>query len=455
MTVEGSVTTSSLSGGNRLGGALGFAWLGLGALTVAVLTWLAVAGAPAPRDRITLALGPLPPVASTPAEAQSQPPAATESVAPEQPPPPAPAASETQKAEAPKPEPPRPEPPTPTGPPAQIAQLPKAAPMRETAPAPLPPPSPAKGPPQTLTLKLPPAGNTGNTVIAPLAGTSLGTMPNAQLPVPAPRPQAVMLDPALIERGANGPLPKIGPDGRQPWQVYARSVDPGERRPRIAIVVSDLGHHAAVTREAIQRLPGAVTLAFSPYADHLDEWIAEARAGGHEVLLAVPMEPLGLSEADLGPHTLLTSLSPQANTERLEWMLGRATGYVGVTNHMGSRFTASPEALRPVLMELKRRGLMFLDSRSTGRTAGMAIAADLNMPRTINDRFIDNQASRTNIDLRLAELESLARETGVAIGIGFPYPVTLERVSNWTPLLEGKGIALVPITAVANLQKAR
>lgn len=259
-------------------------------------------------------------------------------------------------------------------------------------------------------------------------------------------------DPALVSPGPFGPLPVIAPDGRQPWQVYARPFDSADSRPRIAVLIGDLGFSVSATNAAIDRLPDGVTLAFAPYADDLQNWIGKARLNGHEVMLQLPMEPLDYPTNDPGPRALLTSLAAADNIKRLEWMLGRFTGYVGVTNYMGSKFTTSASDMRPVLEALRSRGLLFVDSRSSQRSVASGLAKDLRMPFAVNSRFIDNEASRISIDARLEELERIARESGSALGIGYPYPVTIERVANWAAALEKKGLVLAPVSAVVQQQ---
>lgn len=251
------------------------------------------------------------------------------------------------------------------------------------------------------------------------------------------------------------PAPPGAPDGQgglATWQKYATPFDVNDPRPRIGIVILDLGLSSAATEAALQGLPPAVTLAFSPYAENLANWLNLARASGHEALLGLPMEPANFPARDPGPRTLLTSLSPRENLDRLDWVLSRVSGYVGVTNNMGSRFTASAEALRPVLTTLRDRGLIFVDARTTPRSVAASLATSLGLPRAINDRLIDQQAARAGIDAMLADVEKVARETGSAVAMGQPYPVTFERLAAWLPTLEGKGIALAPITALLNRQ---
>lgn len=259
-------------------------------------------------------------------------------------------------------------------------------------------------------------------------------------------------DPGLTEKSGLGLLPVIGDDGRKPWLVYARGFDERDRRPRIALVIVGLGLSEASTQAAIQRLPGAVTLAFAPYAKTLDRWIPLARAAGHEVLLTLPMEPDNFPADDPGPHTLLTSLAPAENLKRLRWVLSRTSGYVGVINDMGARFTTSSRHLDPVLGELKRRGLMFVDSGASLRSVAARMATRIGLARAINNRFIDVKASREAIDQRLSEIERIARTSGHALGVGTPYPVTFERVGRWLRGFEKKGLILVPVSAVANKQ---
>ncbi len=263
-------------------------------------------------------------------------------------------------------------------------------------------------------------------------------------------------DPALIEPSPLGPLPKIDAAGREPWKVYARPTKRGDDRPKVAVILSGLGLSSAATDAAIQGLPGEVTLAFQPFADNIQQWIRLSRAAGHEVLLNLPMEPVDFPANDPGPRALFVSLSPEENQDRLRWALSRVSGYVGVVNHMGSRFTVSREAMQPILAELKARGLLFVDARSAARSVATVLASEMQVPRAINDRFLDNrEVSRVTVDAQLAEVEEIARETGVSIAIGQAFPVTIERIREWSDTLSAKGIALVPISAVVDRQPDR
>lgn len=263
-------------------------------------------------------------------------------------------------------------------------------------------------------------------------------------------------DPALTEEGPFGPMPAISADGRPAWQAYSRPSPGDEKAGRIAVVIGNLGLADTVTERAINDLPPDITLSFAPYADNVASWVARARAAGHEVLLDLPMEPIDYPKNDPGPKALFTSLGQQQNIERLQWVLSRAAGYVGVTNYMGSRFTTSPEALRPVLEALRDRGLMFLDSRSAARSLATTMASDVNLPRAVNDRFIDVKASRAAIDRRLEELESIAKRDGAAVGIGYPYPVTLDRIEKWAEEIGKRNdLQLAPISAIVGMQADR
>ena len=330
------------------------------------------------------------------------------------------------------------------------AEAPKPAPPKfAEVRMPMPPPPPPAAAPTPVTAAIPPPPPA-----APAAPTPAALPP---LPAPPPRDRSTAQpllpapDPALVETGPHGVLPIIGRDGRQPWRVYGRPFDRADKRPRIAIVLTGLGPSGAATETAINELPGAITLAFDPYSRRLGEWIDRARAAGHEVLLSLPMEPVDYPRQDPGPYTLLTSLTPKENLERLELVLSRVSGYVGVTTMMGGRFTTSQTNLLPVLDELKRRGLMFVDARASEQSVAGALAQSMGLPRVAADDQIDGEASRDAIDRHLEGLEAFARRNGEALGIGFAYPATLERVALWANTLDQKGIALAPASALASL----
>ena len=298
------------------------------------------------------------------------------------------------------------------------------------------------------------------------AATEAPAVPEVAAAPPAPqvavvprnsgRSLAPAPDPGLVESSPQGPLPKIGPDGREPWKVYARPFNGSDKRPRVAIILGGLGLSSAATEAAIQGLPSAVTLAYQPFADNIQQWIRLSRAAGHEVLLNLPMEPVDFPAIDPGPRALFVTLSPEENKDRLRWALSRVSGYVGVMNHMGSRFTISRDAMHPILAELKARGLLFVDARSAARSVATVMASEMQVPRAINDRFLDNrEVSRASVDARLAEVERIAKEAGVSIAIGQAFPVTIERIAEWARTLEDKGIALVPISAVVDRQSDR
>ncbi len=259
--------------------------------------------------------------------------------------------------------------------------------------------------------------------------------------------RALVADPALIEQTDDGPLPRIADDGRTPLAAYAPPVKP-DTHPRIAIVISGLGISAKSTEAAIAGLPPGVTLAFAPYADDVQSWVAHARGLGHEVLLEVPMEPFDFPDSDPGPHTLRSGASEDANIRKLTWSLTRFTGYAGITNLLGDRFLADEDALSPVMMFLARRGLMFFDAGSTTRSAAPGIARAVGTAYVQSVSSIDTIQTGMEIDRRLSDLEARARLTGSAAGTGYLYPVTVERVASWAKGLPGRGFVLVPASAI-------
>jgi len=140
--------------------------------------------------------------------------------------------------------------------------------------------------------------------------------------------------------------------------------------PRVAIVIDDLGNdRAAVARIAGWPFPvaGAVLPALSGSAPAA----RDLESAGKQVLLHLPMEPRRYPEMRPGPGVVLLSQSEEEIARTVEADLESVPGAVGVSNHMGSAATADPRVMRAVARVLARRGLFFVDSRTTGASVSI------------------------------------------------------------------------------------
>jgi uncharacterized protein len=255
------------------------------------------------------------------------------------------------------------------------------------------------------------------------------------------------IDPRLLEKSRYGMIPMVS-DGLKPFTVYAAEADRAKaaKMPVVAIVVGGLGVGAAKTTDAIMKLPAAVTLAFTPYGSDPTKLVERARAQRHEILLQIPMEPFDYPDNDPGPQTLLTTLAPEQNLDRLYWHLSRFQGYAGIANFMGARFVVTDAVMQPLVREAAKRGLGYFDDGSAPRSVAPSLAAAQAMPFARADISIDAVPTAVEIDRALGRLEGLAKERGIAVGIASALPISIERVSVWTKALESRGIMLVPLT---------
>lgn len=262
---------------------------------------------------------------------------------------------------------------------------------------------------------------------------------------------ALIADPALIENSPMGPLPRIADDGRKPMTAYAAPAATGKFR--IAIVVSGLGISARATTAALASLPPGVTLGFAPYAGDVQHWVNQARQFGHEVVLEIPMEPFDFPDSDPGPHTLRAGVDEDSNLQRLTWTLSRFTGYAGVTNLLGQRFLSDSDVLSPAMTYLARRGLYFYDNGAAAQSTAPQVAAATATVFAQSNESLDDIQTALEIDRHLSALEDEARAHGSAIGSGFLYPVTVDRIAAWAKGLHGRGFVLVPVSAIVSQPK--
>jgi polysaccharide deacetylase 2 family uncharacterized protein YibQ len=278
--------------------------------------------------------------------------------------------------------------------------------------------------------------------------------PAARIALPLPPPPAPpMAEPAAPPPAHASPPPAslaaVTPPRAvevPPWRKFAVAVAPaaGDARPQIAIVIDDMGVDRKRSARAAA-LPGPLTLSWLPYSQDVGRQAAAARAAGHEILLHMPMQPLG--HENPGPNALTVDLPPDEVRRRLGADLALLPEAVGLNNHMGSRFTRDPQAMAPVIDEVKRRGLLFLDSRTSAASIGADVAREAGVPYTERDVFLDNEMTVEAVRARLAETELIARRRGIAIAIGHPHEATLEALDPWLRTLAERGFRLIPISA--------
>jgi uncharacterized protein len=268
----------------------------------------------------------------------------------------------------------------------------------------------------------------------------------SKLPIaPAPLPATGTPSPPMAEpdgETVGSSAAKIPPA----WKRFAVTHSPVVGRHMIAVIIDDMGLDQGRTARAMA-LSGPLTLSFLTYARNLRAQTAVARSGGHELMIHLPMEPEN-SDAYAGPKVIKRDLSDDEIRRRLKWAFSRFEGYVGINNHMGSRYTAHTPGMTLVLQEIKRRGLLFIDSRTSGKSVAAAVARDLAVPFAQRHIFLDDDPAADNIAKQLKALEKVAQNQGFSIAIGHPYDTTISALKKWLPTLSPRGFILVPVSAI-------
>ena len=265
----------------------------------------------------------------------------------------------------------------------------------------------------------------------------------AQATAPAP---AVAPPPAPVAAAAPPAAPAL-----PAWRRHAVAVAANDPRPKIAVVIDDMGVMRARTAQAIA-LPGPLTFAWFPFARDLPQQMGEAARRGHEALLHMPMQAHTNSIVQTGPDPLRVDLPAEVNLARLRAAIAAVPGVVGLNNHMGSVATRDPDLMQLVALQVRAHDMLFLDSVVIPHSAALPAAEAAGVPSAARDVFIDNSGNPGVIRGQLAAIEAFSRRHGYAIAIGHPRPHTLAALEEWLPTLAGKGFVLWPIAATVALR---
>jgi polysaccharide deacetylase 2 family uncharacterized protein YibQ len=273
---------------------------------------------------------------------------------------------------------------------------------------------------------------------------------------PSPPPAAKSAGnetPALKKKPTFEIYPKEKPAPRQSLarkDIPASIPKPAPRKalPSVALIIDDLGYDKKIAQKFAQ-LDVTLTFSILPHSPFQKKIARLAQSKGLEIMIHMPMEPVEYPQVNPGPGTLLTSMSPDELISQLDQNLNTLPGVKGINNHMGSRLTSESTQMYQIFSILKKRGLFFIDSRTTAESLCEPSARLLQVPFAQRDVFIDHYIKPDFIRNQIKELIRIAKKNGEAIGIMHPHSTTLRVLQEMMPDLKGQ-VRLVPASKVVH-----
>ncbi len=205
------------------------------------------------------------------------------------------------------------------------------------------------------------------------------------------------------------------------------------------IIIDDLGHNRPAAAPFLE-LDQPVALAFLPMRPHSRDLAREAHEAGKTILLHLPMEPVGYPHVNPGKGAILVGFNPDEIERTITNDLDEFPFAVGINNHMGSKATSDERTMSAVLKVIKKKGLFFIDSRTSIDSVAYRLASGMKMSAGERDVFLDNKRTPEDIDIQAGELLDRAEKRGWAIGIGHPYPETAEALKRLAEEARRRGI---------------
>lgn len=263
----------------------------------------------------------------------------------------------------------------------------------------------------------------------------------------APQPPAPPVKPpAHVERQPEPQPPVAPPEAPEPKPVPETVVKPPVR-PRLAIIIDDMGPDIKKLRELLE-VDGQITIAVMPNMRDSGKISNLASSKGLDVIVHMPMEPRELMEHNPGDGALLVAMSPAEIRAKMESGMKTVPDAIGMNNHMGSRFTEDAGGMREVLSVVKKKDMLFIDSRTTSKSVAGRVARELGVPSADRNVFLDNTRDVEYIKRQLMEAVRQAQKSGKAIAIGHPYPETIKALREAVPALAADGVDVVGISEV-------
>ncbi|PHS72743.1 MAG: hypothetical protein COB22_03950 [Cycloclasticus sp.] len=211
----------------------------------------------------------------------------------------------------------------------------------------------------------------------------------------------------------------------------------------ISIIIDDMGYRLKEGVEAIN-LPAALTYALLPNAPHTEHLSKLARQQGKEIMLHMPMQATLDESPEQG--VLALDMSEKQVVETMKKAFAKVPDAVGMNNHRGSLLTRHPGHMTWVMSEINKKGIFFVDSRTSKKTVAEKVAKEFHVPVLRRDVFLDHEMDIASIERQLQKLIQIAKKQGRAIAIGHPHSVTLSVLNDALPRLKALNIEVVPVS---------
>jgi len=276
------------------------------------------------------------------------------------------------------------------------------------------------------------------------------TAPEKPLPLPEkplPLPEKPLLPPETKKPGIEK-TPATKKPGHKQYSspVIAVPAIPPPKiagKPVVAIIIDDMGADVSEVRK-LMNIGVPLTFSVIPGLHQSREVANVAHNGGYEVMLHIPMEPQGYPQRRMEKNGLLMAYGDKEIGARMEGFMNVIPYAVGANNHMGSRFTEDREKMGVVLNVLKENGMFFIDSMTTPKSVGLAMAREKGLRATARTApFLDNSEDVSAIKVQLASLTKLAVKKGSAVGICHPHRGTIQALTEELPIMRKQGIRFV------------
>jgi len=222
---------------------------------------------------------------------------------------------------------------------------------------------------------------------------------------------------------------------------------------KAVIIIDDMGNQYKPCLPLIKsKYP--ITFSILPNCPFSRRISQEGHEFGHEIILHAPMEAWdnesNLRASKPGNLFLTTEMDNQELANQLEAMINAVPNIIGISNHMGSKFTEDSTKMEVLVRLLKDKSLCFVDSRTSNNSKGLSLAKEFGVPSVGRGLFLDNDQTYDQTVKQLIKLMEISEAKGTAVGIGHPYPSTVKAITDMLPRFKKNKIEIVPLSEILN-----
>lgn len=229
---------------------------------------------------------------------------------------------------------------------------------------------------------------------------------------------------------------------------YDQSKSYPDEKPKIAIMISELGDTKVKNLISYLKLPYPINYAIIPFRKNTKSIYSLIETTNHDILIDVPMEDINYPKIDHGKYGLSVKMNESDVTDIFDKLYNEIPKAKGCINYLGSLATTDEKLMTYFMNSVSRHGLYFVDNLTPSTSMAYSVAQQKVIPSYKKTIDLDFTKNKETIKDKINLIKNTNNDQLILINILKQNLTSPEELLSFCELLTEKGYELIYISSI-------